>query len=76
MQDFVTRANIARFSNLIAGETDEARRRLLEQMLDSEKAKLDGLGLAHLASAVTSEDDAPAADSRSKPICPADPAAD
>jgi len=43
MHEFVTRANIARFVALIADESDDTKRRSLEQMLVEEKAKLEGL---------------------------------
>jgi hypothetical protein len=40
MDEFVIRANIELFRGLIANETDLAKRRLLEEMLADEMAKL------------------------------------
>lgn len=59
MQEFITRANIARFAALVAKEPDEAKRRLLEQMLDREKAALKALGGPHVAAVETGEHHAP-----------------
>lgn len=55
MQEFIARANIARFEALIAGEPDEAKRQLLEQMLDREKATLNGVGAARVAATATGQ---------------------
>lgn len=55
MQEFIARANIARFEALIASEPDDAKRQLLEEMLDREKATLNGLGVAQVAPTATGE---------------------
>lgn len=60
MQEFIARANIARFEALIAGEPDEAKRRVLEQMLDREKATLKGVGATRVAATATGQHHAPA----------------
>jgi hypothetical protein len=65
MQKFIAKANIARFEALIAGEPDDAKRQLLEQMLDREKAALNGLGVANGAAAGTGEHRASTSDAQS-----------
>jgi hypothetical protein len=40
MQRFVARENIRRFKEMLAGETSEEARALLQQMIEAEEAKL------------------------------------
>jgi hypothetical protein len=40
MQRFVARENIRRFKEMLAGETSEDARALLQQMIEAEEAKL------------------------------------
>lgn len=60
MQKFIARANVARFEALIAGEPDEAKRQLLEQMLGRERETLNGLGDAGVAAVAKGDHHAPA----------------
>lgn len=41
MNENVRRANFALFRQMIAGEEDEVRRRILEQALDDEEARFE-----------------------------------
>ncbi len=40
MQKFVAKQNIQRFKDMLAAETDDARRQLLQRMIAEEEAKL------------------------------------
>lgn len=41
MDRFIARANIAHFEDLLAGETDPEKRRMIQDLLTGEKHKLE-----------------------------------
>lgn len=41
MDRFIARANIAHFEDLLAGETDPEKRRMIQDLLTGEKQKLE-----------------------------------
>ncbi len=56
MQRFVARQNIQHFKDMLAAETDPARRVLLEGMIADEEAKLSSDGVSEAPRGRDSED--------------------